>query len=96
MRETEFKDYLSHDPSISSEKAVISRMAKARKAETILGMTLDFVVSDDDIMFESLQKLQFHENPAHNPMQNAVRKYYMFINKKDFPRLNNYHSYKHP
>lgn len=34
----------------------------------------------------ALETLQKHENPTHNPMQNAVRKYYKFRNGKDFPR----------
>ena len=91
-----FQLFLQHDPSIISDKAVISRIAKAQKAEQILGHSLDYIVSNDDIMFESLILLQSYENPAHNPMQNAVRKYYKFLRGKDFPRLNDYHSPKHP
>ena len=96
MREHDFEIFLSSELSITSEKAVASRMVKARKAEEILGKNLDTVVSNDDLMYESLVDLQPHENPAHTPMQNAVRKYYKFTHEKEFPRLKNYHSPKHP
>ena len=96
MREHDFEIFLSHEPTITSHKAVASRMAKARKAEDILDKPLDVVVSDDDTMYESLIKLQAHEDPAHTPMQNAVRKYYKFTHDREFPRLKNYHSPKHP
>jgi len=59
-------------------------MREAAKAEKILGKSLDAVVIDDDTMYESLLELQQHEDPAHNPMQNTVRKYYKFINDKEF------------
>ena len=96
MREHDFEIFLSREPSITSEKAVASRMVKARKAEEILGKDLDTVVSNDDLMYESLIELQPHEDPAHTPMQNAVRKYYKFTHGREFPRLKNYHSPKHP
>ena len=97
MREHDFGIFLSCEPSITSEKAVAARMTKARKAEAILGESLDVVVSDDDTMYEVLTELQLHEDPAHTPMQNAVRKYYKFTHEgKEFPRLKDYHSPKHP
>jgi len=78
------------EKTINSEKAIRSRITKARKAEQILSLTLDAVVADDDLMYKSLVILSQHEDPAHAPMQNAVRKYYKFINKIDFPRMKNY------
>ncbi|MCQ2513982.1 MAG: hypothetical protein MJ089_02660 [Ruminococcus sp.] len=85
-----FEDFLSQEPSITSAKAVTSRMYRARKAEEILGISLDEVVADDDRMYDSLMGLKPHENPAHTPMQNAVRKYYKFKNHKEFPQLRYY------
>lgn len=96
MREHDFEIFLGTEPSITSDKAVSSRLVKARKAEVILGKNLNTIVSNDDTMYESLLALQPHENPAHTPMQNAVRKYYKFINEREFPRLKDYHSPKHP
>lgn len=50
-RETEFKNFLMHEKTINSQKAVSSRMSKARKAEDILGQTLDIIVSNDNLMY---------------------------------------------
>lgn len=89
-RESEFENFLLREKTISSQKAVVSRMSKARKAEGILGHELDFIVADDDLMYDSLIALKPHEDPAHTPMQNAVRKYYKFQNGKEFPQLRYY------
>lgn len=89
-RETEFAHFLMAEKTITSEKAVASRMSKARKAESILGMSLDRVVSDDDLMYDSLLALRSQEDPAHAPMQNVVRKYYKFCNGTEFPQLRYY------
>ena len=86
-----FECFLQNDPNIKSSKAVTSRMSKARRAEEILIESLDDVVSSDDKMYDSLIKLQAHENPKHNPMQNSVRKYYTFKNGWEFPQLRFYH-----
>ena len=96
MREYDFEIFLRNEPAITSEKTIPIRMSTARKAEEILGQSFDTIVSDDDTMYESLIKLKPYENPAHAPLQNALRKYYKFINDKEFPRLRNYHSPKHP
>jgi len=85
-----FYDFLLSEKTISSEKAVMSRIAKAKAAERILGMELDKVVADDDLMYDSLIKLSYNEDPAHTPMQNAVRKYYKFTHGKEFPRMKDY------
>lgn len=84
MREKDFEIFLENEPSISSHKAVLSRLVKARKAEKILGKSLDVIVSDDNTMLDALNKLKQFENPMHNSLQNAVRKYYKFANNKNF------------
>lgn len=90
MLEKEFELYLHHDVKINSKKAVASRMAKARKAEFLLSQSLDAVVASDNAMYMALLKLRENENPAHGLMQNALRKYYIFKNGKEFPRLSHY------
>ena len=87
QREADFERFLMSEKSITSPKAVASRMSKARKAEGILDLSLDAVVADDD---DSLVALKPHEDPAHTPMQNAVRKYYKLVNGKEFPQLRYY------
>ena len=96
MREQDFVDFLNNDPSISSSKAVATRMKHARRAELLIGTDLDIVVNDDDAMYEALEKLKQSDSPSHAPMQNAVRKYYKFRNGKEFPKMKDYHSPKHP
>ena len=90
QQEKQFELFLANEPTINSSKAVASRMAKARKAEAILGKPLEAIVSDDDTMYDSLMALKPHEDPAHTPMQNAVRKYYKFCKGKEFPQLRYY------
>lgn len=96
MREQQFEIFLSNERTIKSHKAVASRIAKGKKAEAILGLDLDTIVANDDTMYESLVELGKHDSPEHAPLQNAVRKYYKFTHERQFPRLKDYHSPKHP
>lgn len=89
MLEREFRLFLEQSGKFT-DTAINSRIAKANVAERILGYSLDFAVANDDKMYDSLVALQPHENPKHNPMQNAVRKYYIFKNGKEFPQLRYY------
>ncbi len=86
----QFYVFLLSEKSISSEKAVKSRISKAKAAEKILKLELDQVVSNDDVMYDSLIIIAQNEDPAHTPMQNAVRKYYKFIHGREFPRMKDY------
>ena len=86
MDEIGFRKFLEDDKHGLTSGGIFSRISKAKRAEEILEMDLDNVVSSDSTMLEALKKLQNYEDPAHNPMQNAVRKYYIFRNGKEFPR----------
>ncbi len=86
MIDNSYETFLHADPHIKSEKAVASRMSRARKAEEILGSTLDTIVSSDATMHEAMLKLKAHGDTRGN-IQNTVRKYYIFKNGKEFPRL---------
>ena len=86
MDENGFRNALEADANNLTENGINSRISKGKRAEEILGLDLDEVVSSDIVMHAALEKLQAHENPSHNPMQNAVRKYYIFRNGKEFPR----------
>jgi len=90
MLEKEFESFLENDPNLTGKNGIPFRLSKGRKAEEILGVNLDSIVVDDDLMYDALMKLKPLENPAHNPMQNALRKYYIFKNKFEFPKLNQY------
>ena len=89
MQDKNFREYLEQSGQFT-QKSITSRVAKANAAERIIGCSLDVVVSDDDKMYDSLVELQKHEDSKHNPMQNAVRKYYIFKNGKEFPQLRYY------
>ena len=92
MQENAFRHYLQTVEKLSIN-GVESRISRARAGEIILGYSFDYAVSSDDLMFDSLMKIKPTEDPKHNPIQNALRKYYVFINKKAFPQLRYYKRY---
>lgn len=71
-----------------TDKAVATRMSRARKAEELLDCTLDFAVSSDRRMYECLLTLRRHD--TNGGYQNALRWYYFARNKREFPRLKSY------
>ena len=73
-----------------TNKGIASRMSKSNSAEKILGYSLDVAVDTDEMMCQSIIKIQPHEDPKHNLIQNALRKYYIFKNGKNFPQLKSY------
>ena len=75
MREQDFINFLQAEPSITSQANIRGRVRHAKKAEVILGISLDVVVANDDLMYESLVELRKRENILRGHMQNAVRKY---------------------
>lgn len=91
MREKEFEDYLLADEAIKSKtKAVSSRLSKARLIERELGVSLDEIVSDDKVMYETLVKVKQDTNDHNGNNSNALRKYYEFYNGRRFPTLAEY------
>lgn len=91
MREAEFRNFLINDSNIKSKvKAVNSRVARALKVEREFNINLDDVVKNDEAMYNLLLQIQekLNDKQYHNTYQNAVRKYYLFVNGKEFPRLN--------
>ena len=74
----------------SKSKAVRSRISRAHTSEEILGTSLDIIVIDDDRMYDALVKIHDDSRENNGKIQNAVRWYYKFVNKKEFPRLNSY------
>ena len=91
MRENEFRTYLEEAEQINSKsKAVSSRISRANIAEEIIGRSLDYIVSDDDRMYESLNLINSDPRENNGNIQNAVRWYYKFANGKAFPSLASY------
>lgn len=91
MRQTEYIKFLDQDSNIiSKDKAVRSRVSKARGVEEKLNVNLDYIVIDDDRMFDLLINIKNELSDSNGAKQNAVRKYYIFVNNREFPTLANY------
>ncbi|MBP7508676.1 MAG: hypothetical protein KA807_12720 [Prolixibacteraceae bacterium] len=91
MREREFENYLLSDDNIVSKvKAVRSRVNKARMIERHFDTSLDYIVSDDNRMYESLLKIKAEMKDTNGNISNALRKYYHFANGVSFPQLSSY------
>jgi len=91
MRELEFERFLVESIEIQSKKkAVVSRVSKALKVERDLKVNLDSIVTDDEKTYKLLIQIREQMNEANGVYQNSVRKYYLFVNGKEFPRISNY------
>lgn len=91
MIEAAFEDFLSKDVTITSkDKAVRTRMSKARAVEKMLGENLDSIVGEDEKMYNALVLINSNMNNSNGAYSNALRKYYIFKNEKEFPRLSEY------
>jgi len=87
MREIEFKEYLLRG---HSEKSTKTRIRSGYKVEELLHKDLEKIVCDDNVMYDSLVKLEDFDNKERAPLQNALRKYYEFKNGREFPRKSDY------
>lgn len=93
MREVEFEMYLESDMGIvSKNKAVKSRITKARTVEKVLNIDFDDIVINDELMYKTLLRIKNSDvlKDTNGAKQNALRKYYVFVNKKEFPTLKEY------
>ena len=93
MKENEFYNFLIE--SGIRESAAATRLRRGREAESFLNHDFEEIIKDDDLMYDSLRELRNDalDNPSHSPLQNSLRRYYVFRNGKEFPRLNNYKIY---
>ena len=93
MRESDFEIYLLDDESIKSKvKAVRSRINKARMVERHFGQSLDTIVNNDDVMYETLVRIKAEMKDTNGNISNSLRKYYMFANNRSFPTLSEYNN----
>lgn len=91
MREEQFHSFLVQDEQITSKKkAVSTRISKAKSVEDEFHVNLDEIVKDDRKTYEILKRIKNDLNDYNGSYQNAVRKYYFFINNKEFPTLLRY------
>ncbi|MDQ1912510.1 hypothetical protein RAC89_19130 [Paenibacillus sp. GD4] len=98
MREVEFRRYLEQDNAITSKKkSVSSKVGKALIVERELRVDLDDIVKDDEKTYRLLLavKEKLNDELYHGVYQNSVRRYYAFVNGKEFPTLKQFErSYK--
>ncbi|WP_274362699.1 hypothetical protein [Paenibacillus thermotolerans] len=90
MREVEFRLYLEQDNAITSKKkSVSSKVGKALIVERELSVDLDDIVKDDEKTYRLLLsvKEKLNDELYHGVYQNSVRRYYTFVNGKEFPTL---------
>ena len=80
MEEQKFKEFLEKK---YTPKFVASRMSRARKAEEILGYSLDNAVSSETKMIEALNTIKPFDNREEN-YQNVIRRYYELKNGNHF------------
>lgn len=73
-----------------TDKAINSRVSRARRAERILQEDLDCIVSNDDRMYSALIALKNSSEEHNGNIQNALRWYYRAIRGTEFPKLNEY------
>lgn len=67
-----------------TDKDINSRLSRIRAVQEAFSISLDEIVSDDLEMYKALTYLNEIESTTHQPLQNALRKYYEFKNKKKF------------
>jgi hypothetical protein len=88
MLEAQFEKYLLDDKQITSkDKAVNTRMSKARTVEKTVGKSLDSIVLDDKLMYDTLIEINKRMRNYNGSYSNALRKYYHFRTGKVFPHL---------
>lgn len=91
MRESDFEDFLINDTNIVSKtKAVRSRINKGRMIERHFDISLDIIVGDDDMMYQTLIRIKNEMKDTNGNISNALRKYYYFANNMIFPTLKDY------
>lgn len=90
MRENTFYEFLQNEQSIKSVHAINSRISRANRVEEVFGVNLDEVVRDDERMYNTLIEIKRKLIDKNGAIQNAVRKYYLMVNNKNFPNLVSY------
>lgn len=90
MNEWKLQEALEGSDEPLTDKAIATRLSRARRAERALCRNLDEIVSDDDLTYAALLALKASPSERGGNMQNALRWYYRAVNGRDFPRLGDY------
>lgn len=90
MNEWKLRDALLEKSDPLSDKAIRTRLSRARRVERILREDLDVVVANDDRVYAALLTLKSYPEERNGGLQNALRWYYRAVNRRDFPKLSEY------
>nr|WP_308545308.1 hypothetical protein [uncultured Lachnoclostridium sp.] len=82
-----YRKNLTNDKNIKSEKGVKSRISRLQNIDAIFGIDVDKAVKDDDLMQSALSIIKNSKVPRPDNYSNALRKYYLYENGKEFPRI---------
>lgn len=92
MQESFFRAALEKSGELT-EKAIKSRISRGNVVEEIMGNSLDYIVADDDRMFQTLKMLKSHPKEGNGRLSNSLRWYYKAVHNKEFPTLSYYERY---
>lgn len=94
MDRDQFKRFLetvvTKDGKHLTERAIAKRLVEAARAEVAVreAISLETIVRDDGLMLFALKYLRaLPGKKQHDPMGNALRKYYQMVNGREFPRV---------
>lgn len=90
MNEWKLRTTLEGKGESLTDKAIASRLTRARRVERILCEDLDRVVGNDDKMYDALLLLKGCSAERNGMLQNSLRWYYKSVNCRDFPKLSEY------
>ena len=90
MNEWKLRDALLEKNDPLGDKAIRTRLSRARRVERILREDLDVVVANDDRVYAALLTLKSYPEERNGGLQNALRWYYRAVNRRDFPKLSEY------
>ncbi|MED1469273.1 hypothetical protein [Bacillus salipaludis] len=94
MKVSDFRKHLSM--LTTSDKSVVAIISKCLSIERKINIDLDDVVVDEEKTYQALLKVQteLNDKSIHGVYQNALRKYYFFINGFQFPSIKTYEQKK--
>lgn len=83
MMEYAFRIFLQKEGK--TEKAIDTRITRLNKIESTIG-NVDLIVSNNETMKRALCIIK-NIDCVKQPLSNALRRYYKFKNKTDFPQM---------
>ncbi len=93
MNEEAFRDWLRQKQNKYgepySENGINTRIRDLKKDDELLG-GIDNHIQDEDSMYKALLRLKELDNPSHERLQTALRRYWEFVKGYDFPKIKDY------